>query len=160
MTDQLKASIDAIFDRHDAAKRAAVAAAEKRKSDEELFVDMFIDARAAVIRPALERVADLVKARGYQCEVTESDGEPDGRGGKSDPSVTLTILLDKPDQHQRQPHLSAICDRLQRRVRFHESTMTPGRGGHAGPAGEAALPSVTDELVFTKAVKFIGEVFR
>lgn len=160
MTDDLQNSIDAIFDRHEAAKQAAVAAAEKRKSQEELFVEEFLAVRAGVIRPALERVAQLVKDRGYDCEVVDQDTAQRPGGSPGEPMATLRILVERSDRHTEHPHLSDICDRLQRRVRFHESTIWGNRGGHGGPAGDAALSEVTDQLVFTKAVKLLGEVFR
>lgn len=159
MSDQLKSSLDAIFDQHEAAKHAAVVKEQTRRSEEDLFVDEFLSVRATIIRPAFEKVAELVKARGHDCEVVDVGGHPNGVDVPADARVTFRILLKNPRGDQGQPHLSAICDKAQRRVRFHESTMTPNRGGHAGPVGEVALSAVTEEVIFSKAINLVREVF-
>ncbi|WP_018183967.1 hypothetical protein [Kaistia granuli] len=163
MKDELKQTLDAAFQRHEASKRAATEAKQVAETKAQTFLRDFIEARDTIIRPAMEEIGEYVRNQGYVFEVSTEDDKPspDGRGRSIAASIRLTFLLG--DRHRpsyEYPGLSVICEKQQQKVRFHESTMSPGRGGHAGPAGEATLNSITKEMVQEKISKVVAEIFR
>lgn len=154
----LKADLDAIFDRHDEAKREAEAKVVAQQSAEDRFLAEFERLRLAVIVPALEKVAKLVIQRGHACKVTPLANSIGG----APPKVIFHLPFDEPRPHDpvgRQPHLTITADARQQHVVFSVSTMTPNRGGHAGPVGHAKLEAVTEELITAKAVDLVKEVY-
>lgn len=163
MRNEIKSKLDAAFHRHEASKRAAATAKREAETAEQVFLSEFVKARDTIIRPAMEEVGQYVKDKGYGYEVSTEDDKPslDGRSRSTPASIRLTIFLD--DRHhpmRENPGFSVICEKYERKVRFHESTMSPGRGGHAGSAGEAALTDLTNDMIQEKILKVVAEIFR
>lgn len=163
MKDDIKSKLDAAFEKHEASKRAAATAKQVAETKEQVFLREFVEARDAIIRPAMEEVGEYVKGKGYSYEVSTEDDKPslDGRSRSIPASIRLTMFLgERRHPVHENPGFSVICEKGQQRVRFHESTMSPARGGHAGPAGEATLPELTKDLIQEKILKVVAEVFR
>lgn len=123
----------------------------------------FNAARDALIRPAMEEIGEYVKGKGYSYEVSIEDDKPspDGRSRSTPASIRLTIFLgERRRPAHEHPGLSVICEKGQQKVRFHENTTSPGRGGHSGPAGDTTLPALTKDLLQEKILKVVAEVFR
>ncbi|MBR0945949.1 hypothetical protein [Bradyrhizobium liaoningense] len=163
MKDDIKSKLDAAFEKHEASKRSAAEAKQVAETKEQIFSREFIQARDTIIRPAMEEIGGYVKGKGYSYEISTEDDKPspDGRSRSVPASVRLTIFLgERRYQVHENPGFSVICEKGQQKVRFHECTMSPGRGGHAGPAGEATLSQVTKDLIQEKILKVVAEVFR
>lgn len=163
MNNDIKSKLDAAFLKHEASKRAAVEAKQAAETKEQVFLRQFVEARESIIRPAMEEVGEYIKGKGYTYEIfTEDDkSSPDGRGRSTPASIQLALFLDERRYPVHDfPNFSIICEKGQQRVRFHGSTISPGRGGYSGSAGEATLSEVTKELVQEKILKIVTEVFR
>lgn len=163
MKDEIKSKLEATFEKHEASKRAAATAKQVAETKEQVFLREFVEARDAILRPAMEEIGEYVKGKGYSYEVsTEEDKPPlDGQSRSTPASIRLTIFLGgRRHPVHEYPGFSIICEKGQQKVRFHESTMSPGRGGHAGPAGETTLAKLTKDLVQEKILKVVAEVFR
>jgi len=162
MKDETKSKLDAIFDRHEASKRAAAQAKQVVESKEEAFVRAFNEASDKIIRPALEEVGKHAKARGISYEISnEEDKLPTGREPGRSASIAITFFPgEKKYPPTEFPALTVFCEKHKQRVRFHERTMMPGRGGHAGPTGEADLPQITADLIQQKILDVLSQAFR
>lgn len=163
MKDDIKSKLDAAFEKHEASKRAAATAKQVAETKEQVFLREFVEARDAIVRPAMEEVGEYVKGKGYSYEVSTEDDKPslDGRSRSTPASIRLTMFLGEGryPSHEH-PGFSVICEKGQQKVRFHENTTSPGRGGHSGPAGETTLPELKKDLIQEKILKVVAEVFR
>ncbi|MFG0414464.1 hypothetical protein ACF8MD_12400 [Pseudomonas sp. zjy_8] len=158
MSNDLRAELDALFtakaDREEKAKQATL----QREAAAATFVEQFNTLRNEVIRPAFEEIVNLLAERGVTARISESDDN-----ASESARITIRIQSNEEPGRYRQgefPHFSAICSKTSRKVNFHESTMTPSRGGHAGGAGEATIEETTKELIQQKVMKVIKEVIR
>ena len=163
MADKLKAELDAIFKTHGETKKKIEVERSEREQREEAFVQSFYALEESTIRPAFEVIGEYVKGRGYEYRI---DGKKEGtdRDGRYEaPRLSIRFLLaDRPGHHQEHdyPHFSVICEKSGDKVRFHESTMSPGRGGRSGGVGETGLNEVTAQLLHEKLLNLLREVFK
>jgi hypothetical protein len=164
MKYDIKSKLDAAFEKHEASERTAAEVQQDRESKEQVFLREFIQVRKSVVRPAMEEIGEYVEGKGYSYDISTEDDRPSphGRGRSTPASITLTILLGGERRYplHEHPGLSVICDKDKRKVRFHESVRSPGRGGHSGPAGEAELPDLTTDFVQERIVNVVAQVFR
>lgn len=163
MKDDIKSKLDAAFERHEASKRSAVEAKQAAESKEQIFLREFLEARDTIIRPAMEEIGGYVQGKGYSYDISTEDDKPspDGRSRLVPASIRLTIFIgERRSLAHENPGVSVTCQKGQQKVSFHECTMSPGRGGHAGPAGEATLSQLTKDLIQEKILKVVAEVFR
>ena len=163
MKDDIKSKLDAAFEKHEASKLATATAKQVAENKEQVFLREFVEARDAIIRPAMEEIGEYIKSKGYSYEVSTEDDKPslDGRSRSIPASIRLTMFLgERRYPIHDNPGFSVICEKWHQKVRFHESTMSPGRGGHAGPAGETSVPELTKDLLQERILKIVAEVFR
>jgi len=163
MSDKLKTELDAIFNAHEETKKQVERKKSEREQREEAFVQSFYGCRDSVIRPTFETIGEYVKAKGYKYHIETSEEQTDREGRYQPPSISIRFLVGEDDRHYRSheyPHLSVICEKSSSKLRFHESTMSPGRGGHAGGAGETTPNEITADLINQKVLKVLKEVFK
>ena len=163
MKDEIKSELNAIFQKHNANKRAA-AAKQTKESKEVAFLKQFLDVRESVIRPAMQAIGEFIKGQGYDYEITtEEDGfrteGPSHPLGLIPASICLHIMVGPNSRSDANPSFKAICDKNAQVVSFHENTITPRRSGRASGAGTALLSEIDQELVQKKILEVIREVF-
>jgi hypothetical protein len=161
MKKEVKQQIDAVFKaREDRAQRAYEVYQEK-EDKATAFLARFLAHRAAVIKPALESIADYLRTKGVDSKIEEANDQHSQQGA----SITISLpeaALDRSGHSSidKQPHLTVVCDKHAQLVRFHQSTMSANSGGHMGSAGEAKLEDVTEDLVHQKVLTVVTDVFR
>ncbi|BBE51978.1 hypothetical protein OYT1_ch2465 [Ferriphaselus amnicola] len=163
MSDKLKTELDAIFNSHAETKKQIEHQKSEREVREEAFVQSFYGLRDSLIRPTFERIGEYIKAKGYKYHIETSEEQTDPEGRYQSPSISIRFLVGEDGSHYRSheyPHLSVICEKGFSKLRFHESTISPGRGGHAGGAGDATPTELTADLINQKVLKVIREVFK
>jgi hypothetical protein len=154
MKDELKSRLDAIFDAHDAAKKAAASA----------FVREFKRVGNTIIRPAMEEVGKHAEARGIAFEVSEEDEKlpDDRRGGGQQARIEIVFFPSGGARYPKHdyPAFTVICDKYKQNVLFHQRTMMPGKGGMSGSTGEASLADVTSEQIQTQILDVLAKAFE
>lgn len=163
MSDKLKTELEAIFNAHGETKKQAERQKSEREQREEAFVQSFYAIRESVIRPTFDTVGEYVKAKGYKYQIENNEESSDRDGRYQPPSISIRFLVGENDRHYRAheyPHLSVICEKGAAKLRFHESTMSPGRGGHAGGAGDTTPSEITPDLINQKLLNVLREVFK
>ena len=163
MSDKLKAELEAIFNAHDEARAQAKNRQSEKEQREAEFLLSFERVRESLIRPTLETIVDHMKARGHKCRIEAKDEKAERDGRYEAPKISILFLVDDDGKHHASseyPRLSIICEKVDSRLHFHESTMSPGRGGHAGGTGVTTLDRITADLINEKVLKVIKEVFR
>jgi hypothetical protein len=164
MNKETKKSLDAIFAKHDATKKAAAKIQEDAKAAESASLAKFLEIRESVIRPAMTMVGEYVKSKGYAYEIhTEEDDVSRSRDRNRIFSASIQISFLKGISQTYEmgnfPFLSVSCDKTEGSVHFVRSTMYPGRGGQSGPAGTAAIEDITQDLVQAKILEILAAVF-
>jgi hypothetical protein len=135
------------------ALESAIAEFEKRQQVEqerlrerEKFETGWTQKRTAVVLPALEEVAALLKNAGWQCEV---------RAGDKEPGVHFTVYRDvKPGVSGGQkPFMTYLPEKQKNTVLINVATK-----GSAAPVGSFGLDEITEDFVQTEATKFFARV--
>jgi len=100
--------------------------------------------------------------RGRKCRV-EEEHEIVSHDGKEQPA-SLSIYFDvSPDAYvlrlHEYPHVSFYCDKHSKVVQVHESTSSPERSGHSGPAETLRLDEVTEDAVKQRVLKVLKAIY-
>jgi len=149
MKPESKKALDAIFQKHEAARKLADHHAERALSQkEETFLARFYSVRASILRPRMQEFGEYVKSRGYDYEIDEQDervgGEPTNSG-----SIAIHFITNREAGRSIRecPTFIFSCESSHERVRLFESTVAPGGGGHSGTVGEVPLAELTPDFV-------------
>ena len=161
MGDKLKAELDAIFSSHERATALIARQVEDKDQRERQFIARFEALRESLIKPVFQEVGELVKARGYDYRIESWDERRDESGRPEGPQVEICFLTER-DAASKGPHprFTIIAEKYASRLRFKESTVTPGRTGRSGEAGETTLDALTRDLLEERLVALLREVFK
>lgn len=160
MKDELKSSLDAIFKADSDRKSAAQRALDEGLRKDAEFSAAFQACAESVIKPAMEELGAYAEAQGYPYRIDEHREEAQG-GRHQAPSIAIVFVLQRGKYHpiNELPSFAVRCDKQKRKVEFVENTFSPGSPGRSGPAGEAALEEITAELIHSRIVRLLEEVF-
>ena len=135
------------------ALESAVAEFEKRQQakqerlrERERFETDWARIRTAVVLPALEEVAALLRKAGWQCEL---------RGGDKDPGVHFTVYrgVTAGASGGEKPFMTYQPEKQNNTVLVNVATRAS-----AAPVGSFALDKITEDFVQTEATKFFARV--
>ncbi|MDD5581469.1 MAG: hypothetical protein PHY16_19660 [Methylobacter sp.] len=163
MPDKLKTELDAIFNAHEETKKKIEHQKSQQELREEAFVQSFHELQDSLIRPTFESIGEYITVKGYKYRIETSEEQTDRDGRYQSPSISIRFLVGEDDrryQSHEYPHLSVICEKRTSKLRFHESTMSPGKGGRAGSAGETTPTELTVDVLNQKVIKVLREVFK
>ena len=133
------------------ALESAIAAFEKRQQAEqerlrerEKFETDWARIRTAVVLPALEEVAAVLRKAGWQCEA---------RAGDKDPGIHFTIYRDVKAGMSggERPFMSYQPEKQKDTVLVNVATK-----GSAAPVGSFALDKITEDFVQTEATNLFA----
>lgn len=162
MNNKLKSEIDTLFNGYEGRKAEQQKESQAQKQKEDRLLKEFYSIRERVIKPAMEEIGEILKARGQNYRIEENNESIDHEGKTKDAQIGIYFLLPKQehiyDLH-RYPSVSFIATRYKEKVWVRESTIGPTRGGHSGSAGEYPLEQITTELVQQKVMKVLKELF-
>ena len=159
MKKDVEQQIDKVFKAREEKAQRAHELYKEKEDKATAFLQRFLTHRASVIKPALESIADYLRTKGVDSRIEEADDQHSQQAAITISLPVATLDRNKHPSMENQPHLSVICDKHAQLVRFHESTMSPTSGGHAGGAGEAKLEDVTEDLVHQKVLAVVKDVF-
>ena len=135
------------------ALESAVAEFEKRQQakqerlrERERFETDWARIRTAVVLPALEEVAVLLRKAGWQCEL---------RGGDKDPGVHFTVYrgVTAGASGGEKPFMTYQPEKQNNTVLVNFATRAS-----AAPVGSFDLDKITEDFVQTEATKFFARV--
>ena len=121
-------------------------AEQERLRERERFETDWARIRTAVVLPALEEVAVLLRKAGWQCEL---------RGGDKDPGVHFTVYrgVTAGASGGEKPFMTYQPDKQKNIVLVNVATRVS-----AAPVGSFDLDKFTEDFVQTEATKFFGRV--
>ena len=119
---------------------------QERLRERERFETDWARIRTAVVLPALEEVAGVLRKAGWQCEV---------RAGDKDPGVHFTVYRAAKAgvSGGEKPFMTYQPEKQNNTVLVNVATKA-----FAAPAGSFALDKITDDFVQTEATKFFARV--
>jgi hypothetical protein len=121
-------------------------AKQERLRERERFETDWARIRTAVVLPALEEVAVLLRKAGWQCEL---------RGGDKDPGVHFTVYrgVTAGASGGEKPFMTYQPEKQNNTVLVNVATRAS-----AAPVGSFDLDKITEDLVQTEATKFFARV--
>ena len=121
-------------------------AEQERLRERERFETDWARIRTAVVLPALEEVAILLRNAGWQCEV---------RAGDKEPGVHFTVYREAKTgvSGAQRPFMSYQPEKQRNTVLVNVATK-----GSAAPVGNFGLDEITEDFVQTEATKFFARV--
>ena len=163
MTVDLNAKLDAIFNAR--AERESEAVRLKREAEQlqEANLKDFLALKESVIRPALEALVEKLNERGHKAKVFENADGEQINGNTRSAAIGIRFLLDSAASYRsgnEYPHLSMSVDKAGRQVQFYACSMSPGRGGSAGGDGSVAFEGLSEDMIYSKALKIIAHVYK
>lgn len=160
MDQDKKQEIDALFSAKQEQEDKVKAIREERESKEAEFLNSFLELRASVIKPAMEKIIEYLDGKGFKSAIQETEED---RSGQQQTAASITISFGpraSSYSSQQHPHFTARADRAAQKVQFHECTIGPNHGGHAGSAGSSELEEVTETLIQNKIMKVLREIIK
>jgi hypothetical protein len=121
-------------------------AEQERLRERERFEIDWARLRTAVVLPALEEVAVLLRKAGWQCEV---------RAGDKDPGVHFTVYrgVKAGLSGGEKPYMTYQPEKQKNTVLVNVATK-----GSAAPVGSFGLDKITEDFVQSEATKFFARV--
>jgi hypothetical protein len=121
-------------------------AEQERLRERERFETDWARIRTAVVLPALEEIAAVLRKSGWQCEA---------RAGEKDPGIHFTIYrgVKAGMSGAGRPFMTYQPEKHQNTVFVNVATK-----GSAAPVGRFALDKITEDFVQTEATKFFARV--
>jgi hypothetical protein len=162
LKQETESRLAAIFAKHEATKISAAEVKNVVETKEQTFLREFLAARGSLIRPAMQEIGEYVKGRGYAFDIsTEEDHFEEGRDRRHrSAAIRITFFPgERRGANHEYPGLSLTCNKAAQLVEFHESAISPGRGGMAGGSGSAKLAELTAEEIQRRILKVVAAVF-
>lgn len=160
MDQDKKQEIDALFSAMKMKEDKVKAIREERESKEAAFLNSFLELRASVIRPAMEKIVEYLDSKAFKSVIRETEED---RSGQQQTAASITISFGPSANSyssQQNPHFTARADRSAQKVQFHECTIGPNHGGHSGSAGANMLEEITEALIQEKIMKVLRAVIK
>jgi hypothetical protein len=131
---------------------------EQRQSEEDVFYMEFKRIRTQVVRPAMEDIANQLKARGHNSEISEVGDERSKRDAKITMSITIGGVPSSAYAPENTVSIS-FSHTGHTTISFHASTPMQNRRGFTGLRGNFAASEITTDVVEKKILEVLEEVF-
>jgi hypothetical protein len=119
---------------------------------EDSFAGDFAKLKLRIIRPAFDALADWLKARGNEVEISE---EPDG-------NISMHIVpagIDKSTRsHDRFPTFSVFGSSFTRTVGLQARNMRPDSAAASGSRSVHTLAQISNPMLEAELMKFVDEI--
>jgi hypothetical protein len=119
---------------------------------EDSFAGDFAKLKLRVIRPAFDALADWLKARGNEVDISE---EPDG-------NISMRIVpagVDKSTRsHDRFPTFSILGSALTKTVGLQARNTRPDSAAASGSRSVYALAKISNAMLEAELMKFVDEI--
>lgn len=158
MNAEDKARLDAIMSSFEQKLAKSKDARSQRQSEEDAGYAEFKRVQRDVIRPAMEDMANELKARGHDSQISEVGDERSQR----DVRITMTFTIGGASATAFSPEntVSVSFSRTgSTTVTIQATTSIKNRSGLAGQRGNYAASDITTDMVQKKILEVLQEVF-
>ena len=133
-------------------KGAAALSGNPASAVEDSFAGDFTRLKLKVVRPAFDALADWLKARGNEVEISES---PEG-------NISMHIVpagVDKSTRpHDRFPTFSVLGSSFNRTVGLQARNMRPDSAAASGSSSVYTLAQISNPVLEAELMKFVDEI--
>jgi hypothetical protein len=164
VANDLSLELGKLLDQYDENRRAVEERRRQVKTDEENFQKGFSDLRTGVVRPVLESIGGMLKARGHDFSISEEEYAAEHGGKITEAAISFHVMpagMEKSTHLNAQfPSLSFVTRHYNRTVCILASNAVPKPSGAAGSRGDYQLAQVDTELVQAEVLKLIAGIVR
>lgn len=162
MNEEKKAKLDEILNEYDDKLQQAKQGQERRKTEEEVFLDEFKRLRKEVIRPVMVNISENLKTHGHTCQVHEHEQQLERQGRIEDAKITMNLYpagIERSAFHSiNTPSISFSAQVYSKEIIIKSSTIMPNRGGQASPRGKLTSDKVDTDTIETYILDFLKDV--
>jgi hypothetical protein len=138
--------------RHPGKSAAGTSGRPESGAVEDSFAGDFAKLKLRVIRPAFDALADWLKARGNEVEISE---EPDG-------NISMHVVpagVDKSTRsHDRFPTFSVLGSSFTKTVGVQARNMRPDSAAASGSHSVYTLAQISNPILEAELMKFVDEI--
>lgn len=164
MNKEIEDSLNNIFAAHEKKQEHAQTEKQRQETREDVFLKSFNEHVRTVIRPAFTAIGAYVESKGHAYKVDETADRTEADGRHHNATVAIHFFPHAESSGGDRPHewpsFTVYCNERNEKVSFHQSTISPWRGGSAGSIGDASLSAVTPESIQKQLVTMLREVFK
>jgi len=164
MAHDLNLELGKLLDQYDENRRAVEERMRQVKRDEDSFQERFADLRTRVIRPVFEAAGAILKSRGHDFSVSESELGKESGGKITEAAISIRVMpagMAKPTHGDAQfPLLSFITRHYNKTVCILASNAAPKSSGFAGARGDYQLAQVDAALVEGELLDLIAGIVK
>ena len=162
MKDEDKARLQKILGDYEAKLAEAARIDAVNRAAQAAFPGRFVALAAEVLRPAMQEIADLLRARGHEATVHEQEESSSTAGGVKAAAVSMRVVPKSvtPGAASSSPvafEISFSANRAERKVVVSSSSTMMNHGARMGKRGEFEVDAVTADVVATHAIKALEE---
>lgn len=128
---------------------------EKKKSEEELFLEGFKTLSKNFIEPKMQEFRRMLRQNGFGCKVEFSEESKSRPGIHSQPNIRLQISRNVNSNfyaNDKFPHVMFTADRNLKRIGIHVDTIFQNGTGTAALKPEFYTPETLDEDAIEKEI--------
>jgi len=164
MKDISKSELASILDKYDEDLASRQKAAQKSKTEDEIFLSEFQRIRKEVIRPIMEELGTEVRTRGHEYKIEEKEETTDSEGKTSDAAIVMKVYPKDVDRMEclrtgSTPYVGFGAVRYKKKVFAYCSNIAPGRGGSSGPSVEYDVSQIVPEVAEREVVRGLTHIF-
>jgi hypothetical protein len=141
--------LEAILSGREMQKQASAAkATEQQKAEAKNLAD-FLVKKEETIKPALQELVGLYKAKGVSIRIVEEEEHPNETGGTASPYIRLDMAGAYTSYAPMKPEFRLTFEKRNRTLSVYTST-----GSQSGPAGSVSLDAVTPDWIQDAFLKY------
>lgn len=121
---------------------------EKKKSEEDLFIEGFRMVSKSWIEPKMQEFRRMLRQNGYGCKITFSEENKNGLGINSKTHIKLQISRNVDSNfyaNDKFPHIMFVADKNVKRIGVHQDTIFQNGTGNAAMKEQTYTLETLDE---------------
>jgi hypothetical protein len=161
MTDSLRDSLGRMLDTYDERKRAQKALEKKIRDEDAAFLTRFAELRKTIIRPVLEEAGEVLRARGHEFSISETEFAGGGTGELTEAGITFIIVpqgVGGPLSSDTHGHSFSMTTRHYSKTVWIDGGKAMNAGGASGSKNAYPLDRIDRALVEEALLKFVAGV--
>jgi hypothetical protein len=147
--DEIARKLHGLFDEDEKAQQKSAERATEQQNAEEKNLTDFKRIRDAIIRPALQEIADVYISRKAYARIQETEEGDNSSTGSKDATITLDLAGPGYRDRTMRPGFRFYFDKRRRSLLLHTTTSSM-----SGPAGDIALDAVTTDWIHEAFLKY------
>jgi len=135
---------------------------EKKKSEEDLFVESFKTICKNLIDPKMQEFRKILRQNGYGCKIMQNEESKNGTGINAQPNIKLQISRNINSNfytNNKFPHIMFTADKYYKKIGVHLDTIFQNGTGNAAMREQTyTLENLNEEIVEKEIVECLEKI--